>query len=169
MEDPAAPGAGSPPTNGNGNGSGKGKPAAPKGREAFRSQRRESEVRSPEGFQLGPGDTRGGRRRLRCFGRVPLRRPEPPARPEPPLKAGTCGASRSLNSGLCRPSPSPPVSCCGSGASRPSSLPFGGAKIESDIQCPRYFQIFISLHRCSPLKWEFVRPAYSGGNRRGVV
>ncbi|KAF4020296.1 hypothetical protein G4228_012166 [Cervus hanglu yarkandensis] len=43
MEDPAAPGAGSPPTNGNGNGSGKGKPAAPKGREAFRSQRRESE------------------------------------------------------------------------------------------------------------------------------
>ncbi|KAM9697622.1 striatin-interacting protein 2 isoform 2-T2 [Dama dama] len=43
MEDPAAPGAGSLPTNGNGNGSGKGKPAAPKGREAFRSQRRESE------------------------------------------------------------------------------------------------------------------------------
>ncbi|KAI4570639.1 hypothetical protein MJT46_006156 [Ovis ammon polii x Ovis aries] len=43
MEDPAAPGAGSPPTNGNGNGGGKGKPAAPKGREAFRSQRRESE------------------------------------------------------------------------------------------------------------------------------
>ena len=62
MEDPAAPGAGSPPTNGNGNGGGKGKPAAPKGREAFRSQRRESEVRSPEGFQLGPGDTRGGKR-----------------------------------------------------------------------------------------------------------
>uniref|UniRef100_A0A8C2PIY3 Striatin interacting protein 2 n=1 Tax=Capra hircus TaxID=9925 RepID=A0A8C2PIY3_CAPHI len=58
MEDPSAPGAGSPPTNGNGNGGGKGKPAAPKGREAFRSQRRESEVRSPEGFQLGPGDTR---------------------------------------------------------------------------------------------------------------
>uniref|UniRef100_A0A4W2GVY0 Striatin interacting protein 2 n=1 Tax=Bos indicus x Bos taurus TaxID=30522 RepID=A0A4W2GVY0_BOBOX len=43
MEDPAAPGAGNPPTNGNGNGGGKGKPAAPKGREAFRSQRRESE------------------------------------------------------------------------------------------------------------------------------
>uniref|UniRef100_A0A8D2BPL3 Striatin interacting protein 2 n=1 Tax=Sus scrofa TaxID=9823 RepID=A0A8D2BPL3_PIG len=45
MEDPAAPGAGSPPANGNGvgNGSGKGKPVAPKGREAFRSQRRESE------------------------------------------------------------------------------------------------------------------------------
>ena len=73
MEDPAAPGAGSPPTNGNGNGGGKGKPAAPKGREAFRSQRRESEVRSPEGFQLGPGDTRGGKRWLRCFGRVPRR------------------------------------------------------------------------------------------------
>uniref|UniRef100_A0A3Q2LLS5 Striatin interacting protein 2 n=1 Tax=Equus caballus TaxID=9796 RepID=A0A3Q2LLS5_HORSE len=41
MEDPAAPGAGSPPADGNGNG--KGKQAAPKGREAFRSQRRESE------------------------------------------------------------------------------------------------------------------------------
>lgn len=103
MEDPSAPGAGSPPTNGNGNGGGKGKPAAPKGREAFRSQRRESEVRSPEGFQLGPGDTRGGKRWLRCFGRVPLRRPEPPTRPEPLLKAGTCGANRSLNSWLCSP------------------------------------------------------------------
>ncbi|ELK13863.1 Putative adenosylhomocysteinase 3 [Pteropus alecto] len=47
MEDSAAPGAGSPPANGNGNGNGngggKGKQAAPKGREAFRSQRRESE------------------------------------------------------------------------------------------------------------------------------
>ncbi|GAB5568776.1 striatin-interacting protein 2 isoform X3 [Prionailurus iriomotensis] len=44
MEDPAAPGAGSASTNGNGNGGGKGKQTAPKGREAFRSQRRESEV-----------------------------------------------------------------------------------------------------------------------------
>ncbi|XP_036282610.1 striatin-interacting protein 2 isoform X5 [Pipistrellus kuhlii] len=43
MEDPAAPGAGSPPANGNGNGGGKGKQAAAKGREVFRSQRRESE------------------------------------------------------------------------------------------------------------------------------
>ncbi|KAF6086947.1 striatin interacting protein 2 [Phyllostomus discolor] len=46
MEDPVAPGAGSPPANGNGNGNGgggKGKPASPKGREAFKSQRRESE------------------------------------------------------------------------------------------------------------------------------
>uniref|UniRef100_A0A8C0S448 Striatin interacting protein 2 n=1 Tax=Canis lupus familiaris TaxID=9615 RepID=A0A8C0S448_CANLF len=43
MEDPAAPGAGSSSANGNGNGGGKGKQAAPKGREAFRSQRRESE------------------------------------------------------------------------------------------------------------------------------
>ncbi|XP_058153329.1 striatin-interacting protein 2 isoform X6 [Dasypus novemcinctus] len=49
MEDPAAAGAGGPPAsgngngNGNGNGGGKGKPAAPKGREAFRNQRRESE------------------------------------------------------------------------------------------------------------------------------
>ncbi|XP_034876980.1 striatin-interacting protein 2 isoform X3 [Mirounga angustirostris] len=43
MEDPAAPGAGSSSTNSNGNGGGKGKQAAPKGREAFRSQRRESE------------------------------------------------------------------------------------------------------------------------------
>ncbi|XP_047706302.1 striatin-interacting protein 2 isoform X4 [Prionailurus viverrinus] len=43
MEDPAAPGAGSASTNGNGNGGGKGKQTAPKGREAFRSQRRESE------------------------------------------------------------------------------------------------------------------------------
>ncbi|XP_062955741.1 striatin-interacting protein 2 [Cynocephalus volans] len=43
MEDPAAPGLGGPPANGNGNGGSKGKQAAPKGREAFRSQRRESE------------------------------------------------------------------------------------------------------------------------------
>ncbi|XP_036184613.1 striatin-interacting protein 2 isoform X5 [Myotis myotis] len=45
MEDPVAPGAGSPPANGNGNGNGggKGKQAPPKGREVFRSQRRESE------------------------------------------------------------------------------------------------------------------------------
>ncbi|XP_073755281.1 striatin-interacting protein 2 isoform X3 [Callorhinus ursinus] len=43
MEDPAAAGAGSSSTNSNGNGGGKGKQAAPKGREAFRSQRRESE------------------------------------------------------------------------------------------------------------------------------
>ncbi|XP_077713437.1 striatin-interacting protein 2 isoform X2 [Canis aureus] len=43
MEDPAAPAAGSSSANGNGNGGGKGKQAAPKGREAFRSQRRESE------------------------------------------------------------------------------------------------------------------------------
>lgn len=46
MDDPAAPGpAGSPANdNGNGNGNGgKGKPAVPKGREAFRNQRRESE------------------------------------------------------------------------------------------------------------------------------
>uniref|UniRef100_A0A7N5K4I1 Striatin interacting protein 2 n=1 Tax=Ailuropoda melanoleuca TaxID=9646 RepID=A0A7N5K4I1_AILME len=41
MEDPAAPGAGS--SSPNSNGGGKGKQAAPKGREAFRSQRRESE------------------------------------------------------------------------------------------------------------------------------
>lgn len=47
MEDPVAPGAGSSSANSNGNGGGKGKQAAPKGREAFRSQRRESEVRNP--------------------------------------------------------------------------------------------------------------------------
>ena len=107
MEDPAAPGAGNPPANGYGNGNsndgGKGKPAAPKGRETFRSQRRESEVRSPESFQLGPGDARREKRWLRCFGRVPLRRRETPARPVPPLGAGACGARRSLNSGLCSP------------------------------------------------------------------
>uniref|UniRef100_A0A8C2V2T4 Striatin interacting protein 2 n=1 Tax=Chinchilla lanigera TaxID=34839 RepID=A0A8C2V2T4_CHILA len=43
MEEPGAPGAGSLPANGNGNGNGNGKTAAPKGREAFRNQRRESE------------------------------------------------------------------------------------------------------------------------------
>lgn len=59
MEDSAALGAGSPPANGNGNGNsngnggGKGKQAASKGREAFRSQRRESEVRSRESFSWG--------------------------------------------------------------------------------------------------------------------
>lgn len=107
MDDPAAPGSGNPPANGygngNGNGGGKGKPAAPKGRETFRSQRRESEVRSPESFQLGSGDARGEKRWLRCFGRVPLRRRETPARPVPPLGAGACWARCSLNSGLCSP------------------------------------------------------------------
>lgn len=63
MEDPAAPGAGSPPADGNGNG--KGKQAAPKGREAFRSQRRESEVRSPESFGGCRETPAGGKRRLR--------------------------------------------------------------------------------------------------------
>nr|KAF6419509.1 striatin interacting protein 2 [Rousettus aegyptiacus] len=64
MEDSAAPGAGSPPANGNGNGNGngggKGKQAAPKGREAFRSQRRESEgsVDCPT-LEFEYGDTDG--------------------------------------------------------------------------------------------------------------
>ncbi|KAL1777690.1 striatin-interacting protein 2 [Sigmodon hispidus] len=44
MDDPAAPGPAGSPANDNGNGNGgKGKPGAPKNREAFRSQRRESE------------------------------------------------------------------------------------------------------------------------------
>lgn len=48
MDDPAAPGPAGSPANDNGNGNGgKGKPGAPKGREAFRGQRRESEVRNP--------------------------------------------------------------------------------------------------------------------------
>eukprot|EP00069_Balaena_mysticetus_P013117 bmy_08077T0 len=64
MEDPAAPGVGNPPANGysncNGNGGGKGKPAAPKGRETFRSQRRESEgsVDCPT-LEFEYGDTDG--------------------------------------------------------------------------------------------------------------
>ncbi|XP_067603083.1 striatin-interacting protein 2 isoform X3 [Pseudorca crassidens] len=62
MEDPAAPGSGNPPANGygNGNGGGKGKPAAPKGRETFRSQRRESEgsVDCPT-LEFEYGDTDG--------------------------------------------------------------------------------------------------------------
>lgn len=67
MEDPATSGAGSQPANGNGNGNGggKGKQAAPKGREAFRSQRRESEVRSPESFSRGREAPAGGKRWLR--------------------------------------------------------------------------------------------------------
>ncbi|KAK2096595.1 hypothetical protein P7K49_025629 [Saguinus oedipus] len=59
MEDLAAPGNGVPPANGNGNGGGKGKQAAPKGREAFRGQRRESETPA------------GGKQRLRRFGLGP--------------------------------------------------------------------------------------------------
>lgn len=47
MDDPAPPGPAGSPANDNGNG-GKGKPAVPKGREAFRNQRRESEVRNRE-------------------------------------------------------------------------------------------------------------------------
>lgn len=61
MDDPAAPGPVGSPANDNGNGNGnggKGKPGAPKGREAFRSQRRESEVRDRE-------TSAGGKRRLR--------------------------------------------------------------------------------------------------------
>lgn len=60
MDDPAAPGAAGSPANDNGNNGngGKGKLGAPKGREAFRSQRRESEVRNPE-------TSPGGKRRLR--------------------------------------------------------------------------------------------------------
>ncbi|XP_024618915.1 striatin-interacting protein 2 isoform X3 [Neophocaena asiaeorientalis asiaeorientalis] len=64
MDDPAAPGSGNPPANGygngNGNGGGKGKPAAPKGRETFRSQRRESEgsVDCPT-LEFEYGDTDG--------------------------------------------------------------------------------------------------------------
>lgn len=67
MEDPAASGAGGPPTNGNGNGNGggKGKPAAPKGREAFRSQRRESEVRNSENLGWDCETPEGGKRRLK--------------------------------------------------------------------------------------------------------
>lgn len=64
MEDLAAPGAGSLPANGNGNDNGKGKSAAPKGREAFRNQRRESEVRNQE-VRLGPGEARGREARLK--------------------------------------------------------------------------------------------------------
>lgn len=78
MEDLVAPGAGSPPANGNGNGGGKGKQASPKGREVFRSQRRESEVRSPESFCWGREVPAGGKRRLRGGGPVPLPRPESP-------------------------------------------------------------------------------------------
>lgn len=63
MDDPAAPGPSGSPANDNGNGNGngnggKGKPAVPKGREAFRNQRRESEVRNPE-------ISASGKRRLR--------------------------------------------------------------------------------------------------------
>lgn len=65
MEDPAAPGAGSSSPNSNGNGGGKGKQAAPKGREAFRSQRRESEVRNPESFSWGRETPAGGKRWLK--------------------------------------------------------------------------------------------------------
>lgn len=79
MEDPVAPGAGSPPANGNGNGGGgKGKPASPKGREAFKSQRRESEVSSRESF-CWSWETPGGRKLwLRWFAPVPVPHPEAP-------------------------------------------------------------------------------------------
>lgn len=64
MEDPVAPGSGSQPSNGNsnGNGGGKGKQVSPKGREAFRSQRRESEVRSGSSFCWGRETPAGGKR-----------------------------------------------------------------------------------------------------------
>lgn len=62
MEDPVAPGSGGQPSNGNGNGGGKGKQVSPKGREAFRSQRRESEVRSGGSFCWGRETPAGGRR-----------------------------------------------------------------------------------------------------------
>lgn len=72
MEDPAAPGpAGSPANdngngngNGNSNGNGNGGKGKPKGRETFRNQRRESEVRNPE-------MSASGKRRLRWSGPQP--------------------------------------------------------------------------------------------------
>lgn len=88
MEELVAPGAGSPPANGNGNGGGKGKQASPKGREVFRSQRRESEVRSPGSFCWGREVPAGGKRRLRGCGPVPLPHPEPTPPPRERAPAG---------------------------------------------------------------------------------
>ena len=137
MEDPAAPGAGSPPANGNGvgHGSGKGKPVAPKGREAFRSQRRESEVRA--------------RRASVGAGRLPVReaaaevlRPRPPPLRAPPLPlpGGPCRVLRRLDSGLCSPDPSPPASYAGLGLSSPLASPLGARRHSAISSVPDTFK-----------------------------
>lgn len=120
MEDPAASGAGSQPANGNGNGNGggKGKPAAPKGREAFRSQRRESEVRSPESFSWGREAPASARRR-EAVAEVVRPRP-PPARA--PRRALACPGGRApaesavWTRGCATPDGSAPASCGAAGA-----------------------------------------------------
>lgn len=134
MEDPAASGAGSQPANGNGNGNGggKGKQAAPKGREAFRSQRRESEVRSPESFSWGREAPASARRR-EAVAEVVWPRP-PPART--PRRALACPWERApaesaavWTRGCATPDRSAPVSCGGSGAFSPFGLRSGGARL----------------------------------------
>ena len=113
-----APGAGSLPANGNSNGNGgggKGKPASPKGREAFKSQRRESEVSSPESFCWSWETPGGGKLWLEaiCPGPLPPPRgPPAPARPEPPRTAGSAGSAAVWTPDSAAPDPSPPVSCC---------------------------------------------------------
>lgn len=151
MEDPAAPGAGSSSANGNGNGGGKGKQAAPKGREAFRSQRRESEVRNPRA-SVGAG------RRLRAGSG---------GRGDSALSSSPSGAPGALGaaprSGRLRGPPHPglgapqslvplPVACAGRGLL--SRLALLWARRWSAIaSIPDTFRTSISLHLCSPLKW----------------
>lgn len=157
MEELVAPGAGSPPANGNGNGGGKGKQASPKGREVFRSQRRESEVRSPGSFCWGREVPAGGKRRLRGCGPVPLPHPEPP----PPAPREPAGVPLS---GLWARTPLLPSRW---GLSSPlASAPGDVARSRAS----RYFPDTVYLTRsCSRWRWEFVPPVDRGANGLGAV
>lgn len=126
MEDPAASGAGSLPTNGNGNGGGKGKPAAPK-RPGSIQPTAGVGGEGLEGFQLGP-ETPG----REAVAEVLRPRPPPPsgapARPEPLLSRHTCGANRSLNSRLAAPDPLRPSPAAGRGLPGPLASPLGARR-----------------------------------------
>lgn len=154
------PGAGSPPANGNGNGGGKGKQAPPKGREVFRSQRRESEVRSPESVCGEREVPAGGRRRLRGYGPAPLPLPESP-RERAPAGAPLTGLW------ALQPLPSPPLSCREQvGAFEPPGLRAGRC---SGSRAPGTFQRFMSP-AAAARRWEVVPLAeeQTGAGRRGT-
>ncbi|KAL0618082.1 Striatin-interacting protein 2 [Plecturocebus cupreus] len=160
MEDLAAPGNGVPPANGNGNGNGggKGKQAAPKGREAFRSQRRESEVRSPESFGWGPGDARGreaAAEAIRPWPRSPRRASSAPRSGR--LRGPRCWTLGSAAPTLVRKSPA-----AGWGLSSPVASS-RCTKMRAILSGPNTLQILISLNRCSSLKKKFRSQFIDGG------
>lgn len=136
--------------NGNGSGNGKGKPAAPKGREAFRNQRRESEVRSPR------ASVGAGRRPRAGSGR-----------------SGDWDSARALGPGsrrvrrrgtprLCSRDSCPVPPAEGRGAPLSS-----GSRESAVASVPQASQIFISLGLCSPWKQELESRLRTGTGAEG--